>query len=307
MISSHTIADETKNRELELYNDDFENLFNYREKIKDGSQPFLYLNENEDAPVAVLLHGLSDSPGSMREIAKVYQKLGFHVVSGILRDHGLKKEFREQARSVVKLENWRADIDRVLELAKKMSKGKKLYLVGYSLGGALSIDTIHRHPDTFQNLVLVAPMLKIKLSMLARHAHFLKKYIYSNSKGVSETAHFYPDFALNQTEQAFNLSQEIAPLIFEAAALLEFKKIKIKLYLTDADTTIDNNYAKKYICQISECKNNIVMYENKDKNNIVLHRDLPMSMINVNNHPNPHLNVMLSDIELFLKNQGDLK
>ena len=75
---AQTISTETTIQSVDSFQgsvDKFTNLTSDRiAKIKVGSRPFI-LSQNKKAPTVVMIHGLSDSPGSMVETSKVYFKL----------------------------------------------------------------------------------------------------------------------------------------------------------------------------------------------------------------------------------------
>jgi alpha-beta hydrolase superfamily lysophospholipase len=111
----------------------------------------------------VLLHGLTDSPYSLRHIALTYQARGFAVIAIRLPGHGtvpaglLEVEWPE----------WTAATRlAVREAARLAGPGRPLHLVGFSNGGALALkyamEAIDR-ADLRQadQLILVSPMVGI--------------------------------------------------------------------------------------------------------------------------------------------------
>jgi alpha-beta hydrolase superfamily lysophospholipase len=276
----------------------------YDYQIKVGSRPFL-LSQHAKAPTVIMLHGLSDSPGSMVETSKIYFKMGYNVVSILLRDHGLLEQYRHKIRSMVTLEQWREDIDQLMVLALQMSNSRKVALIGYSLGGALAIDTANRFENRVSSIVLMAPMLKIQHSKLASMANFLKYILYSTKKGIAETPHFYPDIALNQSYQAYRLTRYLEKVVMgnPNSLLLEIPKL---MFLTDADLTVENVFAIKAMKRIHILENDVVIYPSNIKNNIILHRDLPMRLINASNSENPIIDDLLDKLEVFLKSIDEI-
>lgn len=269
--------------------------------IKEGSKPF-FLGQGQKGKTVVLFHGLSDSPGSMKEISTVYQKQGYNVFTLMLRDHGLIKELRNEARSAITLDQWREDIDNMLKVAFKMSLDGKVAVAGYSLGGALVIDTAHRYPGKISSIVMMAPMFKMMYSPLTPLTKYLKKIVYATQKGIDEMPHFYPDIALNQTFHASELTRYLKRHVTKkpTADLLSIPKI---IFLTTADTTIINKFDLITAARLQIPDENIIMYTNDDPEHIVLHRDLPMRAINANGNENPHLDDMLNRVDNFLTKQ----
>ncbi len=268
--------------------------------IKEGSEPFI-LTQEDKAPTVVLIHGLSDSPGSMKEVAKVYYKKGFNVLTVLLRDHGLTEQKRKEAREKINLNDWREDIDKIMEIALSISDTDKVSLAGYSLGGALATDTAHRYTGKIESLVLLTPLFKMNHEWAAPLTKVLKHFIYSTKKGIPETKHFYPDIALNQSYQAYKLTRHLKNDVTKEPTedLLAIKKM---MFLTDADTTIDNAFAIESGKRMGMDDSSIVMYSNTNTSLIVLHRDLPMRSININSMENPHIDNLLNKLENFLNN-----
>ena len=272
---------------------------NRMEILKPQSRPFI-ISQGKKAPTAVLIHGLSDSPGSMVEVAKIYKGRGYNVLTVLLRDHGLSDpELRHDLRENIKLSNLREDIDKVMSIAYKMSDSEKVALAGYSLGGALATDTADRYSGKISSLALMAPLFKMKQAWAAPLSKYAKHIKYSLFKGIPEAPHFYPDIALNQSEQAYKLTKHLKNNVTKNASA-ELKALPKILFLTDADTTIKNSFALKTAHNIAIPESHIVMYETIDDETVVLHRDLPMRNININNKENPHIDNMLNRLDVFL-------
>jgi alpha-beta hydrolase superfamily lysophospholipase len=87
--------------------------------------------------VAVLLHGLTDSPYSMRSTAEILVDAGFSVVVPRMPGHGFAVGGLLQAR----WRDWVAVVRIAVRHAVKMPGGdQQLLLVGYSNGGLLAVD-----------------------------------------------------------------------------------------------------------------------------------------------------------------------
>ncbi len=271
---------------------------NRLDKVKEGSKPFI-LSQNKITKTVVMLHGLSDSPGSMKEAAKIYYKHGYNVVTVLLRDHGLLPEHRHDLRAKIKLADWRADIDQLMKIALQMSPDKKVALIGFSMGGALALDVVNRYEGQISSLVLLAPLLKMNREWLAKSSRGLRHVKYSIFKGVPEAEHFYPDIALNQTYQALTLTKHLKKHVTRKPrqSLLNMPKI---MFLTDADTTIENDYALEMADRLEMGQDQVIVYSNSEKISTTLHRDLPMRKINASGVENPHIEDLLNNLDRFL-------
>ena len=124
-----------------------------------------YVLEPAGAPVGavVLLHGLTDSPYSLRHIARRYRERGFVAVAIRLPAHGTVPA----ALADVDWEDWSAATRlAVREARRRIGPSRPLHLVGFSNGGALAMkyaldalgDATLTRPD---RLVLISPMIGI--------------------------------------------------------------------------------------------------------------------------------------------------
>lgn len=124
-----------------------------------------YILEPEGAPsgAVVLLHGLTDSPYSLRHIAHRYRAHGYVAVAIRLPAHGTVPG----ALTDVEWEDWQAATRLAVREARRRAGGSlPLHLVGFSNGGALALqyaldaigDQELARPD---RLVLISPMIGI--------------------------------------------------------------------------------------------------------------------------------------------------
>jgi len=131
-----------------------------------------YVLEPEGAPrgAVVLLHGLTDSPYSLRHLARRYVRDGFVVVAIRLPGHGSVPSGLSQ----VEWEQWTAATRLAVRHAQqKAGASAPLHLIGFSNGGALAMkyaldaleDKALARPA---RIVLISPMIGI--TSLARFA-----------------------------------------------------------------------------------------------------------------------------------------
>ena len=124
-----------------------------------------YILEPDGPPVGavVLLHGLTDSPYSLRHIARRYRDDGFVAVAIRMPAHGTVPA----ALTDVEWEDWDAATRlAVREASRRAGPSKPLHIVGFSNGGALAMkyaldaldDKQLARPD---RLILISPMIGI--------------------------------------------------------------------------------------------------------------------------------------------------
>ena len=124
-----------------------------------------YILEPDGPPVGavVLLHGLTDSPYSLRHIARRYRDAGFVAVAIRMPAHGTVPA----ALTDVEWEDWVAATRlAVREARRRIGPSMPLHIVGFSNGGALAMkyaldaldDSSLARPD---RLILISPMIGI--------------------------------------------------------------------------------------------------------------------------------------------------
>lgn len=129
----------------------------------DGNRSFVLMPNAKPKGVVVLLHGLTDSPYSVKNLARDYQQQGFIAIAPRLPGHGTAPG----ALTDVDWQDWMA-VTRlaVREATRLAGKDVPLHLLGYSNGGALAMkyaldaldDPQLRQP---QQLILLSPMIRV--------------------------------------------------------------------------------------------------------------------------------------------------
>jgi alpha-beta hydrolase superfamily lysophospholipase len=150
---------------------------------QDWNRSFVMEPDGEALGAVVLLHGLTDSPYSVRHIAEIYRSHGFVAVGVRLPGHGTVPA----ALTDVEWEDWMAATRLAMrEARRRAGSAKPLHIVGYSTGGALALkyaldalddDRLSR-PD---RLVLISPMIGV-----TRFARFA---------GLAAVPAYFPAFA----------------------------------------------------------------------------------------------------------------
>jgi alpha-beta hydrolase superfamily lysophospholipase len=166
----------------------------------------------------VLLHGLSDSPYSLRHVARTYVEHGFAAVGIRLPGHGTVPA----ALTSVDWRDWQAATRLAVREARRLAgPAKPLHIVGYSNGGALAMQYTF---DAVENpalelparVVLFSPM--IGLTRFARYAGLagwpavLPRF--SKSAWLEIVPEFnpfkYSSFPVNAARQSYELTDDLA-------------------------------------------------------------------------------------------------
>jgi len=183
------------------------------------------LDQQDPAAGVVLLHGLSDSPYSMRALGEQLHGSGFHVVGLRIPGHGT-------APSGLLDVKWR-DFTAVTRLAVKhvreeVGPDKPLYIVGYSNGAALAVEyslAVLEGEDlpSADGLVLLSPAIGV--SSVAAFAIWQERFSYIS--GLDKLAwntitpefdpYKYNSFTVNAGDQIYQLTQNIAERISRLA------------------------------------------------------------------------------------------
>ncbi|WP_242675111.1 alpha/beta hydrolase [Phytopseudomonas dryadis] len=130
---------------------------------KDWNRSYVLEPEGAVRGAAVMLHGLSDSPYSLRHIARHYRDAGFVVVGLRLPGHGTTPG----GLTDVTWQDWLAATRLAIREAKRLTSSEaQLHLVGYSAGGGLALkyaldalgnDSLAR----VDHLTLISPMIGV--------------------------------------------------------------------------------------------------------------------------------------------------
>lgn len=165
----------------------------------------------------VLLHGLTDSPYSLRHFARHFQDLGYVVVAPRLPGHGTVPAGLTAAH----WEDWMATTRlAVREATRRAPTGTPLYIVGFSNGGALavkySLDALE-DPRLARpaHLVLISPMIGV--SRFARFAGIAGLPAlfpaFAKAAWLSVLPEFNPfkynSFPVNAARQSYELTQAV--------------------------------------------------------------------------------------------------
>lgn len=115
-----------------------------------GAEPY----HHDGGPTAALLcHGLTGSPQSLRPWAERLAAAGLTVSLPRLPGHGTN--WREMSRT--RWEDWYAEIDRSFQELR--GRCNCVFVLGLSLGGCLALRLAEKRPDDVDGLVLVNPSL----------------------------------------------------------------------------------------------------------------------------------------------------
>jgi alpha-beta hydrolase superfamily lysophospholipase len=122
---------------------------------------------------ALMIHGLTDSPYSLRSTAELLHREGFHIVGLRLPGHGTTPATLRRAE----VEDWRAAVHIAHEhLIETIGEDSRIIVVGYSNGGALALDLAidsldHDQLPTPDQIVLYSPAIGITRAAALARSH----------------------------------------------------------------------------------------------------------------------------------------
>ena len=210
---------------------------------KNWNRSFILAPEKPRGGV-LLLHGLSDSPYSIRALALSFYKRGYYVVGLRMPGHGT-------APSGLVHASWQDMASAVKLAAEHVGKkvgDKPMYIIGYSMGAAQAVnysldalqDETLRRADA---LVLISPAIGVsgiaglavwqsRLAVLVG----LDKLAW-NSIGPEYDPYKYSSFAVNAGDQMYRLTQEIGRKLTQldiSASTRDFPRTMALMSLADA-------------------------------------------------------------------------
>lgn len=183
----------------------------------DWNRSYIMIPEGKPKGAVVLLHGLTDTPYSLRHIAANYVQYGYITVGIRLPAHGTVPA----ALSDIKWQDWLAATRLAVREAKRLSGDNlPLHIVGFSNGGALAMKyTLDALDDPAlskpQRVVLISPMIGVtsfaRFAGVAGWPAIFPAFAKSAWLGiVPEFNPFkYNSFPVNAARQSFLLTQAL--------------------------------------------------------------------------------------------------
>lgn len=263
-----------------------------------------------DTPKAgvLLLHGMSDSPYSLRALAETLQRRGYTVLGLRMPGHGtlpsglLDLQWQDMS-AVVKLG--------MQHLAERLP-GKPLHIVGYSTGAALALDyvldysPVNSHNSSQQleqdaalppvaRLVLISPAIGVSpAAALAKWSRRL-----SQLPGLDRLAwldlapefdpYKYNSFATNAAEQVYELTKSVANRLANRPTTASPLPPMLILKSTVDATVSNNDVVDKLLLKLLPERDELVVFD--------INRFAANSSILVND-PGPFTARMIADQQL---------
>ncbi|MGH2343111.1 alpha/beta hydrolase [Segnochrobactraceae bacterium EtOH-i3] len=200
---------------------------------QDWNRSYEIRPKGEVLGAVVLLHGLTDSPYSLRHIAEHYADRGFLAIGVRVPGHGTVPAALTEAT----WEDWMAAVRLAMREARAQAgPDRPVHMVGFSNGGALalkySLDTLADPAlPRADRLVLLSPMIGVtqfaRFAGLAGIPAILPSFAKAAWLGiVPEFNPFkYNSFPVNGARQSFELTQELQGQISREAKAGTLEKL----------------------------------------------------------------------------------
>jgi len=204
------------------------------------------LTQAEPQAGVLLLHGLSDSPYSLRHIGQRLHEAGATVIGLRIPGHGTAPSGLVNVR----WQDMTAAVRVAMNHLQKTSGGKPLFIVGYSNGSALALHYALSTLDDPQlpkpdGLILVSPAIGVTplaafAVWQARLGHLLGlDKLAWNSIELEYDPYKYNSFAVNAGDQVYLLTREIQHLLQKNMAAGKLQQLPaILAFQSVVDTTV---------------------------------------------------------------------
>lgn len=227
--------------------------------------------EGDSRAALLIVHGLAEHSGRYMNLVNHFVPSGFAVYGMDHVGHGKSEGTRLY---VERFEDYTKTLHLFLDMVKRFEPGKRLFLVGHSMGGLISTVFLPDHQDELTAAVLSAPAVKLSVDISALTAFvgklasalFPKLGIMQlEAEGVSRdpaVVQAYKDDPLVYTDKI--TARLAAELVKTAARVpLEAKRITLPVLLVQggADKLVDPEGARTLYDLIGSSDKSIKIYD----------------------------------------------
>lgn len=203
----------------------------------------------------LLLHGLSDSPYSLRSMGEALAKQCLWVRAVLLPGHGTKAE------DLIEVErgSWRQVTQVAIE--NFAAQTSRLYVAGFSTGGALALDYVKDNKAEVAGLILFSPLLKINSSIDWLSPYLAPVLTWLDHKESDDYAK-YASIPVPAIAQAYELAAEVRLGLDDKALSLP-----IFIAISAEDSTVDSAVTLDYFKRtMVNTRSKLWLYSNKAVN-----------------------------------------
>lgn len=188
----------------------------------------------------LLIHGLSDMPFAMQDMANSFAERCFLVRSILLPGHGTRAA---DLMSVTRKDWLEAARFGVSTLKKEVDE---VYIGGFSLGGLISAYLTAEDAE-IKGLFLVSPSLKIKRNLAISQSVWVRHIVAWADTDPQDDYARYESMPMHGLAETYQLTQDLK-------SLLKHKPIQqpVLLVQSDDDSIIDTQQNKQYFTQFMQ-------------------------------------------------------
>ncbi len=182
-------------------------------EIGDRSRSFFLLPREPNGRAALLLHGLTASPGQMERFAGILAERGYAVVVPRLPRHGRSDRLTTELAKLDAVEL----VERTnLALAAARDLAPRITVVGFSLGGTLALRLAH--DETLERAVAIAPFLgfawlpnRVAPTFARAVLRLPNAFAWWDpiARASQMPAHGYPRYSTHAVARAYGLAHEL--------------------------------------------------------------------------------------------------
>lgn len=107
----------------------------------------------------LIVHGYAEHSGRYRHVAEHFAALGYAVYALDHRGHGQSDGVRAD---VIRFEDYLTDLKTFLDMVKEREPGRRVFLIGHSMGGAIVTLFAARHGADFDGLITSGAGVKVE-------------------------------------------------------------------------------------------------------------------------------------------------
>lgn len=225
----------------------------------------------------VMLHGLSDSPYSVRSLALTLEQQGFFVIALRVPGHGTIPSGLLDA----KWQDWAAATRLAAqEVKRQLGDNPNFYMLGYSNGGALTLNyTLDALEDKNlpqpKKIILLSPMIGIsKFAGLSKGMELVGQLpLMSSNLWLNKTTEYNPfkynSFSVNAGWQAHRFSRQLQGKIATAAKNKQLEKLPpVLTFQSLVDATVKTDAIEHYFYRHLPANNSeLIIFDINRSNN----------------------------------------
>lgn len=121
-----------------------------------------WLPEQDTKAILLAVHGLAEHIGRYKNVVNHFVPRGYAVYGLDQRGHGKSEGIKGY---VDRFTDYLTDLKTFFDIVSKENPGKKIFLLGHSMGGLIAVAYAIEHQDELAGMIVSAPLLKVGSSV----------------------------------------------------------------------------------------------------------------------------------------------